>query len=63
MATLNFNSGNNKSLAVELESLSQEQPMELVLPCLYSELESNALKNILNVINKVNFLKVFILSP
>ena len=36
--------------------------MELVLPCLFSELESDALKNILKRINKVNFLQHIIIG-
>ena len=46
----NFNNTNNKVLANELEIISQEQPMELILPCLFSELESDALKNIIKKI-------------
>ena len=40
---------------MNLKALSQEQPMELILPCLFSELESEAFKNILNHLNKINF--------
>ena len=47
MSTLhNFNNSNNKALASELDIISQEQPMELILPCLFSELEADALKKI-----------------
>ena len=42
--------------------LSREQPMELILPCLYSELESDALKNILHELNKINFLNHIIIG-
>ena len=36
--------------------------MELILPCLFSELESDALKNILKKINKINFLNHVIIG-
>ena len=42
--------------------LSREQPMELILPCLYSELESDALTNILHELNKINFLNHIIIG-
>ena len=45
-----------------MEILSQDQPMELILPCLYSELESDALQNILNKLNKINFLNHIIIG-
>ena len=50
MSTLhNFNSSNNKVLASELEIFLKNNPWSLFLPCLYSELESEALKNIFRV--------------
>ena len=36
--------------------------MELILPCLFSELESVALKNILEKINNTNFLQHIIIG-
>ena len=36
--------------------------MELILPCLFSELESDALKNIIKNINKINFLNHIIIG-
>ncbi len=42
--------------------MSEEQPMELILPCLFSELESDALKNIINKINNTNFLNHIIIG-
>ena len=63
MSTLhNFNNANNKVLASELDIISQEQPMELILPCLFSELEADALKNIIQSINKINFLNHVIIG-
>ena len=58
----NFNNSNNKALASELDIISQEQPMELILPCLFSELEADALKNIIQSINKINFLNHVIIG-
>ena len=46
-----------KRLANELDIISQEQPMELILPCLFSELEADALKNIIQSINKTKLFK------
>ena len=36
--------------------------MELILPCLYSELEGDALKDIIEKINKLNFLNHVIIG-
>ncbi len=36
--------------------------MELILPCLFSELESDALRNILEKINNINFLQHIIIG-
>ncbi len=58
----NFNNADTKALSQELELISEEKPMELILPCLFSELESPALKNILNKINKLNFLQHIIIG-
>ena len=45
-----------EDLEAELYELSREQPMALVLPCLYSELEGPALSGILDELNEVNYL-------
>ena len=45
-----------EDLEAELFELSREQPMALVLPCLYSELEGPALSGILDELNEVNYL-------
>ena len=49
-------------LARELELIAQEKPMELILPCLFSELKSDALKNILEKINNIKFLQHIIIG-
>ena len=58
----NLNNLDKKVLAKELELIAQEKPMELILPCLFSELQSDALKNILEKINKINFLQHIIIG-
>ena len=58
----NFNHNNDKVLETELETILQDQPMELILPCLYSELEGEALKDIIEKINKLNFLNHVIIG-
>ena len=42
--------------------ICEDKPMEIILPCLFSELESDALKNILERINRVNFLQHIIIG-
>ena len=58
----NLNNLDTNVLAKELEFIAQEKPMELILPCLFSELESDALRNILEKINNVNFLQHIIIG-
>ena len=63
MSTLhNLNNLDNKVLAEELELISQDKPMELILPCLFSELKSDALGKILKKINNINFLQHIIIG-
>ena len=48
-----------KSTAVtenELSKFSKQRKMELILPCLYSELEGTALPNIVEEISKTKYL-------
>ena len=58
----NLNNLDKNVLAKELELIAQEKPMELILPCLFSELQSDALRNILEKINKINFLQHIIIG-
>ena len=46
----------------ELEIIADEKPMELILPSLFSELETDALKNILEELKKINFLSHIIIG-
>ncbi len=46
----------------DLEKFSKTRPMELILPCLYSELEGDALPKIVNEISKTNYLNHIIIG-
>ena len=63
VATLHdFSNRNLKDLEQDLKSFSKDRKMELILPCLYSELEGNALPNIVNEISKTNYLNHIIIG-
>ena len=47
---------NYQKLEKELIEFSNTNPMELILPCLFSEIKGKALPNIINEINKTRFL-------
>ena len=47
---------NYKKLENELVQFSKDNPMELILPSLFSEINGSALPNIVNEINKTKFL-------
>ena len=47
---------NYKKLENDLISFSKDNPMELILPCLFSEINGKALPNIISEINKTKFL-------
>ena len=47
---------NYKKLENELVHFSKDNPMELILPSLFSEINGSALPNIVNEINKTKFL-------
>ncbi|MBT4273297.1 MAG: glycosyl transferase, partial [Verrucomicrobia bacterium] len=49
-------------LEKELIGFSKEHPMTLVLPCLYSELQREALKNILVELAKVPYLSQIVIG-
>ena len=63
VATLHdFSNRNLKDLEQDLKKFSKDRKMELILPCLYSELEGNALPNIVNDISKTNYLNHIIIG-
>ena len=47
---------NYKKLENDLINFSKDNPMELILPCLFSEINGKALPNIISEINKTKFL-------
>jgi len=49
-------------MELSLKSLSEQRPMALVIPSLYSELKGPALKNIVDVLEKVNYLNEIIIG-
>ncbi len=53
---------NVKQLEEELNEFSEHRPIALVLPCLYSELQRVALKNILDHIKDVTYLNEIIIT-
>ena len=63
VATLHdFSNRNLKDLEKDLKKFSKDRKMELILPCLYSELEGKALPNIVNEISKTNYLNHIIIG-
>ncbi len=63
VATLHdFSNRNLKDLEQDLKKFSKDRKMELILPCLYSELEGNALPNIVNEISKTKYLNHIIIG-
>ena len=63
VATLhNFSNRSYEDLEIELINFSKFRPITLILPSLYSELEGNALPNIINEISKVRFLKNIVIG-
>ena len=63
VATLHdFSNRNLKDLEQDLKKFSKDRKMELVLPCLYSELEGSALPNIVSEISKTNYLNHIIIG-
>ena len=51
-----------KQIEVELINYSKFNEMELILPCLYSELEGSALPRIVNEISKTSYLNHIIVG-
>ena len=63
VATLHdFSNRDLKDLERDLKKFSKDRKMELILPCLYSELEGSALPNIVNEISKTNYLNHIIIG-
>ena len=54
--------GNYKKLENDLIKFSKKNPMELILPCLFSELSGKALPKIVNEINKTKFLNHIVIG-
>ena len=63
VATLHdFSNRDLKDLERDLKKFSKDRKMELILPCLYSELEGSALPNIVSEISKTNYLNHIIIG-
>ena len=63
VATLHdFSNRKLKDLERDLKKFSKDRKMELILPCLYSELEGSALPNIVSEISKTNYLNHIIIG-
>ena len=54
--------GNYKKLENDLIKFSKKNPMELILPCLFSEISGKALPKIINEINKTQFLNHIVIG-
>ena len=63
VATLHdFSNRDLKDLERDLKKFSKDRKMELILPCLYSELEGSALPNIVSEISNTNYLNHIIIG-
>ena len=63
VATLHdFSNRDVNELEQDLKKFSKDRKMELILPCLFSELEGKALPNIVNEISKTNYLNHIIIG-
>ena len=51
-----FGTRSTEEIEKDLSKFSKERKMELILPCLYSELEGSALPNIVEEISKTKYL-------
>ncbi len=58
----NLNKNNLSQLEEELNEFSQTRPIALVLPCLYSELERQALRDILDKLKDVTYLNEIVIT-
>ena len=57
-----FSTRTTDKIEKDLEKFSKTRPMELILPCLYSELEGDALPKIVNEISKTKYLNHIIIG-
>ena len=57
-----FGTKSTSSIETDLHKFSKERKMELILPCLYSELEGSALPNIVEEISKTKYLNHVIIG-
>ena len=57
-----FGTKSTEVIEKELLKFSKERKMELILPCLYSELEGTALPNIVKEISKTKYLNHIIIG-
>ena len=57
-----FSIKSTKELEYELFSFSKKRKLELILPCLFSELKGDALPNIINEISKTKYLNHIIIG-
>ncbi len=57
-----FGTKSTSSIEKDLHKFSKERKMELILPCLYSELEGSALPNIVEEISKTKYLNHVIIG-
>ena len=53
-----FGTKSTKDLEKDLLNFSKERKMELILPCLYSELEGTALPKIVEEISKLSLIHI-----
>ena len=58
----NLHNKNLKKMEEDLKEFSTTRPMALVLPSLYSELEGEALPNIVRELSKVNYLTEIVIG-
>ena len=63
VATLHdFSNRDVNELEQDLKKFSKDRKMELILPCLFTEIEGQALPNIINEISKTNYLNHIIIG-
>ena len=58
----NLNQRSLEDMEAELREFSKQNPMTLILPSLYSELEGDALKNIVQELSKVDYLTEIVIG-
>ena len=58
----NISNGSIEKIEEELIVFSKDRPIELILPCLYSELEGPALGNIIKILSKVKYLNHIVIG-